>query len=174
MRKILKIILCLILVIIIGIALVLIYPNFNKKHFLNEFNITFKVPIHYEQIESEEKNITFKSNRNGIGISIYKFEKDFLSSMGMVEKLEDYAGLLEAANYDCVLENTQSEIIEISKKVCGKYTAEIKSVKQLNKEKTIIIPKEEYDVIFSVYGVNDQMIKYEKQVEKILNSIKIK
>ncbi|MBR4111334.1 MAG: hypothetical protein IKK43_06610 [Clostridia bacterium] len=174
MNKILKILLCLILIIIVGTVLVLIYPNFNKKYSLNEFNITFKAPIHYEQIKSEEKNIAFKSNKNGIGIAIYKFEKNFLSPTDIVEKIDDYAGLLEAANYDCVLENTKSEIIEVSKKVCGKYTAEIKSLNQLNKEKTIIIPMEEYDLIFSVYGVEDEMLKNEKQVEYILSSIKIK
>lgn len=173
MKKIFKILICFVLIIIIGTVLVLVYPNFNKKHNLDEFDITFKAPRHYEQTGTEEKSITFKSNRNGIGISVYKFEKDFLSS-GIAEKLEDYSGLLEAMNYDCVLENNNSEIVEISENICGKYTAEIRSIKQLNKEKTIIIPMEKYDLIFSIYGINDKMLENEKQVEKILNSIKIK
>lgn len=173
MKKIFKILLCFIVVIMLTATFILLYPNFNKKHNLDEFNITFKAPKHYEQVQNEEKNITFKSNRNGIKISVYKFEKNFFSN-GITEKLEDYAGLLKAVNYDCVLQNTNLEIIEISENICGKYTTEIKSIKQLNKEKTIIIPMEEYDLIFSIYGINDKMTEYEKQVEKILSSIKIK
>lgn len=174
MKKIMKIFLYFTIIVILATTFVLVYPNLYKKHVINDLNLTFKCPIYYEQTEANEENIILKSSRNGIEISIYKFEKDFLSPVGTIEKLRDYDGLLETLNYDCVLENTKSEIVEVSQKVCGMYTTEIKSLKQLNKEKTLIIPMKEYDLIFSIHGLKDKMVEYEKQVEKILNSIKIK
>lgn len=173
MKKILKILVCLILVIIIGTVLVLVYPNFNKKHTLKEFNITFKAPIHYEQIETE-RMINFKSNRNGIGISIYKFEKEFLGTSDITQKVENYRNLIKAKQYDSVTETEDMKIRLISDKVCVKHVISLKNLKNIKREETIIIPNEEYDVIFTIFGEEEQIEKNQKQIDKILGSIKLK
>ena len=174
MKKIFKILLCVLVIIIIGIILKLVYPTFNKTYKYEELNVSFSCPIHYEKLETKDGEITYQSNQNGIKISVYKFSKNFLSQEGITQKMKDYKSVVEAKNYDCVLERSNLETMLVSNIESGKVTLEIKSLKQLNKEVTLIIPTEKHDLIFTVYGVNEQMVKNEKQIEKILNSIKIK
>lgn len=97
-----------------------------------------------------------------------------MSNDGIVEKLKDYKGLLASINYEGIVQNDSSQIIEISGKTCGKYIAQIKTLKQIDKEISIIIPREEYDLIFSIHGTNEDMNNNNSSIEKILNSIKIK
>lgn len=150
------------------------YPTFNKKHNIKEFNLSFYCPNYYEEtIENDEIKV-FKNKRNSITIEVYSFEKNFLSNIGIEEKLNDYKGVLSSINYESIVQNDSSEIVTISNLTCGKHVAQIKTLKQVNKEISIIIPKEEYDLIFSIHGTNDDMTKNNPQIEKILNSIKIK
>ena len=173
MKKGLKILLLIIGLIIIVTALFLLYPTINVKHEINDFNLSFKLPKHYKKIDAEENIVKYSSQRTGVNIEVYSFEKSFLSEVGTTEKLENYVSLLKAVKYDSVLQNEERQMIEISEMICAKVSVEVKTLERINKEVTIIIPKEK-DVIFTIYGTKDVMNKYENEIEKIIGSIKIK
>lgn len=174
MKRLLLILGGIVLIIIIGTVLVLFYPQFNKRHNIEQYSLSFTAPNYYEEVSDEAEIYEYRGTKNGIGISIYKFNKSFLGGPDITEKLVNYKGILAASNYDCVLEDDHSNVVEVSKTICGKFSSKIKSVNQLNKEVTLIIPKEEYDLIFTICGIDEQMSKHNKEVEKILNSIRFK
>lgn len=174
MKKILKALIVVFLVIIFGILVKLFYPKINIKHTVKNYNLSFWCANYYEEISENEEVKTYKSNCDSITIEVYNFRKDFLSNIGIVEKVDDYKNLLSSVNYEAVLQNENTEFVQISSLTCGKYSTEIKSLKQIDKEITIIIPCEEYDLMFSIHGTKEDMDNKNKSIEKILKSVKLK
>lgn len=174
MKKFWKLILVIFLLIIFGILIKLVYPIILTKHTIENYNLSFWCANYYEEVSKDEKVKVYKSNRDSITIEVYSYNKQFLSEEGILEKVQDYKNLLDAMNYEAVLQNDSVEIVNMFGVNCGKCTTEIKSLKQVDKEISIIIPCEEYDLIFSIHGTQKDMNNKNKSVEKIINTLKFK
>ncbi len=174
MKKVWKLLLIVTLIIILGVLIKLLYPFVPIKHAIEEYNLTFWCSNQYNLEKRSDKLKVYSNEKNSIRIEVYEFQNGFLNEEGVSAKIEDYKNLLSAVNYEAVLQNDNTEVIRISDKECGKYETEIKSLKQIDREITLIIPCEEYDLIFSIHGTKEDMDNQNKSIERIIKSIKFK
>lgn len=174
MKKIWKILLIAITIIAIGVFIKLVYPVMPVKHTIERYNLSFWCSNCYKLEKESDKLKVYSNDNNSISIEVYEFQNGFLNENSINEKIEDYKNLLSAVNYESVLQNDNIEVIRISDKECGKYETEIKSLKQIDREITLIIPYEEYDLIFSIHGTKEDMNTQNKSVERIIKSVKFK
>ena len=174
MKNIWKILIGFVVIIVVIIAGILLYPKIYIKHTIDNLKLSFWCPTEYKQTDDGEIKC-FINNKNNITIEIYIFNKAFFGEKTIEEKLKSYEELLVAHNYGIgLVQNTSTEIVDISNVLCGKISTQVKTVNKLNKEITLILPQENCDVIFSIHSVDENINNNINEIEKIIKSVKIK
>ena len=176
MKKILYFILIFILIIILGTIAVFMMPNISRKCEIKEYSISMKVPFSYEQQENKSENelLNLYKKNNGIRISASKLEDSFWTSGDVVARMDEYLRVISAVNYEASLINIDTEIVEDTQNKIGTISYELINTQGSYRNVAIITNKDIGNVVLEITGSKENMDKNDKEIEKIIETIKIK
>lgn len=147
----------------------------NKSEILEGISQTVsgeKYSEYYQSLNLVEtvKKLKNEKSRIKLQIEAIKIEK---TALQLEEICNRYITMFKVYNEEKVIQSQNSEIIKINDVDAGKVTLKIKGEDSNAVMTTYLISTEEKEITITFIGSEEQMTKNEKQINKIINSLKI-
>lgn len=165
--------------IIIGIVIVVCFAFIWQTRTLvyrsEKYGFSFKYSATYSQRYNENTLITLVNYNNSILIDAIATENTNGYTRDISELGEGYVNLLKVFNEDYEYETLNDETITISntKTKARRVTVKVIDGDNVHVETAVLIPATNREITIVFRGTEKEMLKKEKQIDGIINSIKL-
>ena len=150
-------------------------PFISTKYELSDYGISLKVPQSYDKIKSKNSSelLHLYNSKNEVSISATVLGKGFWKSDELKVIEDQYIRLLSAAKYDSSLTSVSGEKLTLDNKDVQKVDIAFKGVDNSIRGISILTNAEYNNIAIEFYGTPENIEKSIKEIEKIINSIKL-
>lgn len=163
----------LIIILFLGIAL---FWNFRMKTYKNEeYNFSFKYRATFVEKYNKDLLVFLKDNISGIEISATARRTTGELKKTFTELGEGFANLIKIYkdNYDVTLQENETILIWddvwIQKVTVDMMTNDNEQIREI----AVMIPLDDREITIIFFGMKEQIIEKEYEIEKVIKSIKI-
>jgi hypothetical protein len=162
-------------IILILVVILIILSNKTTKFELKEQGFSINYPIAFERISEEDNkdNIVFEAvDEDGIKMLIELVENK-RTDKTIEEIMDNYGTTLKIFNLDSEIEVLDKKQVKIGDIIAGRIESKISKDNLATRATTLLIQKNNSEITITISGNEDAINNNEKQIEKIINSIKL-
>ena len=140
-----------------------------------EFRFSFKYSARWEEKYNESTLITLRNSNGSVEINVIARENTEGYSKSVSELGEGYINLLKVFNEEATYEVLSDETIMINGNKTKAQKVSFKETKKGNTEceTAVLSPVSNREITITIRGTEEGMKKNEKQINKVIDSIKI-
>ena len=145
-----------------------------KTHNIEDYGISFKSSRDFKSYKetSETNLLALYSSSKDYTINVTALGNGFWKSGDFNIINDQYIRLISASKYDYSFKNIKSEIVKIDGIDVGRVEMTIENPIQKNRVISILTNEEYNNIVLEFYGLPDVIEKNQKEIEKIIKSIK--
>ncbi len=174
-KQIKAVIAILVVLLIVAIALRIIVLTRNSDTYqIGNYGVSISVPKKYiRQKNNQESQLLFLKNKeSGITISATQLRGEFWESGEMNELMNQYASLISVAQFDSSVTDISGEIKHVGDEPIGIVEMTVSRNVDAKRVVTVLTAKTHGYLAIEIYGKPDDVIKNDKEIRKIIDSIK--